>query len=52
MNKDNTVNTSGGFIIQLMPFTDDKVVDKLESRIESIDSVTNLLLKYKTPEKY
>ena len=34
MNKDNTVNTSGGFIIQLMPFTDDKVVDKLESRIE------------------
>lgn len=51
MNKDNTVNTSGGFIIQLMPFTDDKVVDKLESRIESIDSVTNLLLKYKTPEK-
>ncbi len=51
MNKDNTVNTSGGFIIQLMPFTDDKVVDKLESRIESIDSVTNLLLKHKTPEK-
>lgn len=51
MNKDNTVNVSGGFIIQLMPFTDEKVIEKLENKIESIDSVTNLLLKYKTPEK-
>lgn len=51
MNKDNTINVSGGFIIQLMPFTDEKVIEKLESKIEGIDSVTNLLLKYKTPEK-
>ena len=27
MNKDNTVRQAGGFIIQLMPFTDEKIID-------------------------
>ena len=29
MNKDNTVKRAGGFIIQLMPFIPDEIVDKL-----------------------
>lgn len=51
MNNDNTVSVAGGFIIQLMPFTDEEVISKLENRITKIDSVTNLLVKYKTPER-
>ena len=51
MNKDNTVKQAGGFIIQLMPFTPDEVVDKLEKKITEIDSVTNMLEKGMTPEQ-
>ena len=40
MNKDNTVKQAGGFIIQLMPFTSDEIIEKLEKRISEIDSVT------------
>lgn len=51
LNEDYSVKVAGGFIIQLMPFTDEAVIDKLEEKVNSIDSVTNLLSKYKTPEK-
>lgn len=50
MNKDNTVNQAGGFIIQLMPFADDKVIDKLEENLNKITSVTALLEAGNTPE--
>ena len=40
MNKNNTVRQAGGFIIQLMPFTSDEIIEKLEKRIAEIDSVT------------
>ena len=51
MNKDNTVKQAGGFIIQLMPFTPDEVIDKLEKKITEIDSVTKMLEKGMTPEQ-
>ena len=41
---------AGGFIIQLMPFTSDEVIDKLEKRIAEIDSVTKMLERGLTPE--
>ena len=50
MNKDNTVKQAGGFIIQLMPFTSDEIIDKLEKRIAEIDSVTMMLERGLTPE--
>ena len=50
MNKDNTVKQAGGFIIQLMPFTSDEIIDKLEKRIAEIDSVTMMLERGMTPE--
>ena len=50
MNKDNTVKQAGGFIIQLMPFTSDEIIDKLEKRIAEIDSVTMMLERGQTPE--
>ena len=51
MNKDNTVRQAGGFIIQLMPFTPDEVVDRLEKKITEIDSVTQMLDRGLTPEQ-
>lgn len=50
MNKDNTVKQAGGFIIQLMPFTDEKIIDALEKKIAEISSVTELLEEGHTPE--
>lgn len=50
MNKDNTVKRAGGFIIQLMPFADEEVIDKLENKIKEITSITALLDQDMTPE--
>ena len=50
MSKDNTVKQSGGFIVQLMPFADEEVISKLEERINSISSVTDMLENGMTPE--
>ena len=50
MNKENTVRQAGGFIIQLMPFADDEVIDKLEEKINSISSVTTMLDEGMNPE--
>ena len=50
MEKNNTVKQAGGFIIQLMPFADDSIVNALEEKISQITSVTNLLEQGMTPE--
>ena len=50
MNKDNTVKQAGGFIIQLMPFTTDEVIEKLEKKIGEIASVTEMLEQGLSPE--
>lgn len=50
MNKDNTVKQAGGFIIQLMPFADDKVINQLETNIKELSSVTSMLDQGLTPE--
>lgn len=51
MNKDNTVKQAGGFIIQLMPFVTDEVLDKLEEKLKTIKSVTQILDEGNTPEQ-
>lgn len=51
MNPENTVRQAGGFIIQLMPDATDEIIEKLEKRIQEIDSVTMMLDKGMTPEK-
>ena len=50
MNKNNTVRQAGGFIIQLMPFADENIAERLESKIEGLDSITGLLDKDMNPE--
>ncbi len=51
MEKNNTVKQAGGFIIQLMPFADDTIIDKLEANLSQMDSVTKLLDAGNTPEQ-
>ena len=50
MNKDNTVRQAGGFIIQLMPFINEKIVDRLEEKLAHVTSVTSMLDQGYTPE--
>lgn len=50
MDKDNHVRQAGGFIIQVMPDTDDEVIDKLEARLGEVHSVTDMLDNGMTPE--
>ena len=50
VDKDGSVKQAGGFIIQLMPFTTDEVIEKLEKRISEMDSVTNMLERGLSPE--
>lgn len=51
MNKDNTVRQAGGFIIQLLPGASDEIIDRLESKLSGISSITSLLDAGKTPEE-
>ena len=51
MNTDNTVKQAGGFIIQLMPFAEDTIIDRLEEKIKEITSVTALLDEGLSPEQ-
>ena len=50
MNQENTVRRAGGFIIQLMPFAQDGVIDLLEKKVSEITSITDLLDQDMTPE--
>lgn len=51
MEKDNTVKQAGGFIIQLMPFTEEAVISKLEENLKRFSSVTTVLEEGKTPQE-
>ena len=50
MNRDNTVRQAGGFIIQLMPFTEERVISRLEEKLGEITGITSLLDADMTPE--
>lgn len=51
VDRNYTVRQAGGFIIQLMPFAADEVVNKLEKKINEVTSVTNMLEQGMTPEQ-
>lgn len=51
MEKDNTVKCAGGFIVQLMPFAEEKVISRLEENVGEITSVTRLLEEGYTPQR-
>ena len=51
MDRGNTVKQAGGFIVQLMPFAEDAVIDKLEQNLAKVTSVTSMLDAGNTPEQ-
>lgn len=51
MEKDNTVKCAGGFIIQLMPFAEEKTISQIEENLKKVTSVTKLLEEGKSPEE-
>ena len=50
MNKENTVRAAGGYIIQLMPGTDEVILEALEKRLEEASPVTTYLSDGLSPE--
>ena len=50
VDTDRTVRQAGGFIIQLMPFIEESVVDRLEAKLAEVKSVTAMLENGYTPE--
>lgn len=49
MNKNNTVRQAGGFIIQLLPFAEEAVIEGLEENLKGLPSVTQMLDAGMTP---
>lgn len=49
VNPDLSVKVAGGYLIQVLPFADDSVIDQLEKNIENIPSVTQMMLDGITP---
>lgn len=50
VDTDNTVRQAGGFIVQLMPGCSEEVIVKIEEKLATLDSVTNMFEAGKTPE--
>lgn len=51
MEKNNTVKQAGGFIVQLMPFAEEEVIQKLEENIKKLKPVTTMLDEGNSPEQ-
>lgn len=51
MERNNTVKQAGGFILQLMPFAEDAVIDRLEQNLKGVSSVTTMLDAGNSPEQ-
>ncbi|MCD8380162.1 MAG: Hsp33 family molecular chaperone HslO [Lachnospiraceae bacterium] len=50
IDRDYTVAQAGGFIVQLMPFASEEIVERLEQNVQRVTSVTALLSEGMTPE--
>ncbi len=51
VNPDNSILAAGGFILQLMPGTDDETITKIEERLAKIPPISKLIENGLTPEK-
>ncbi len=50
VNDDNTIQTAGGFLIQVMPGATDEVLTKLEERLKDLPLVSEMMREGLTPE--
>ncbi|MGM0877693.1 MAG: Hsp33 family molecular chaperone HslO [Bacillota bacterium] len=51
VNPDNTILAAGGFIIQLLPGTDDETITKIEERLSKMEPISKLIQRGLTPEE-
>ncbi len=51
MDRNNMVKQAGGFILQLMPFTEESVIGALEKKLAAMAPVTAMLEEGKSPEQ-
>jgi len=51
VNPDLTVQCAGGFMVQLLPFAEEKTIAQIEKNVSKITSVTDLFRSGKTPEE-
>lgn len=51
VNPDLSVKAAGGFIIQLLPFADDKDIEFVENAIAHIENISAMIEKGMTPEQ-
>ena len=51
VNPDNSIQAAGGFIIQLMPGTGEEVINFIERHLESIPSISSMVMQGLTPEQ-
>jgi molecular chaperone Hsp33 len=51
VNPDNSILAAGGFIIQLMPGTDEETIAKIENRLKTIAPISKLIQQGLSPEE-
>lgn len=51
VNPDNTIQSAGGFILQLMPGTDDETITEIENHLQTIPPVSKMIQMGLTPEE-
>jgi len=51
VDTDNSILAAGGFIIQLMPNTDDETITKIEERLSGIEPVSHMIQRGLSPEE-
>lgn len=50
VNPDLSIKAAGGFLVQLLPFAGEDVIEKVEQSMEGLESVTAMLTRGMTPE--
>lgn len=51
VNPDNTIQSAGGFVVQLMPGADDEVISAIEERLKGITPISTMIANGMTPEQ-
>lgn len=52
VDRDYSIKYAGGYLLHLLPFTPNEVIDKIEANLEKMDSITNMMILGKTPEDF
>lgn len=51
VNPDHTIQSSGGFILQLMPGADDNIISVIEERLKEIAPISSMIANEMSPEQ-